>query len=110
MFKEIAGRIKDIQDSEAQIDSQIAIHKLESREEWFCFWLMRVKVVNLMEHCQKSLLGQRIQIHNYKHQKVINHLRVESLALDPDGPQIYYLCGVTVGFRASLVSHFRNEH
>ncbi|MDR3560845.1 MAG: hypothetical protein P4N59_05305 [Negativicutes bacterium] len=93
MFKETPDRIKSIQEPKAQI----VIHELESGEEWFCFWLMRVKAVNLMEHCQRSLLGQRIQIHNHKRQKVIR-LRVADLALDSDGPQIYYLCGVTADF------------
>ena len=98
MFKEIPDRSKGIQETKAQIDSQIVIHKLESHEAWFCFWLMRVKAVNLTEHCQKSFFGQRVQIHNYGQQKVIRHLRVADLALNPKGQQIYYLCAVTAGF------------
>jgi hypothetical protein len=93
MDKSIPNRTEYIQEHKAQI----VIHELESSKEWFCFWLMRVKAVNLMEHCQRSLLGQRMQIHNYKRQRVIR-LSVEDLALDPDGPQIYYLCGVTADF------------
>ena len=101
MFKEIPGRIKDIQDSKAQIDSSIVIHKLESREKWFCFWLMKIKAVNLNEHCQKSLLGDRVQLHRYAHQRVVRSIEIHNLQLDPNGSQIYYLCAVTPNFNYS---------